>query len=221
MKVQSINQLSYAPRFQANNGNKIVHNFVKKNGVPNGLVITSASVLPLLSNLPIDEKLIIPADLAAVWQQSTVDGSPMATYIGDIVEGAPLDNSTPWFSPMMAAILIVLIALGFAFTKYPYWDWILLGMQVLVGSVLVFLWFVMREFGGSAYILMVLFNPLPLIFWRWRRYWALPYAIALLIGVAVLLCLPHMLVDPAILVLALAYIVLFAKDSVKRYNCKS
>lgn len=167
-------------------------------------------------NLPIDEKLIIPADLAAVWQQATINGEPMATYLGDIVEGAPLKESKPWFTPILAAILIVLITLGFAFTRYPYWDWILLVAQALGGCVLIFLWLVMREFGGSAYILMVLFNPLPLIFWRWRRYWSLPYAIILLIGTIVLLSLPHMLVDPAILVLALAYIVLFAKDSVKK-----
>ena len=167
-------------------------------------------------NLPIDEKLIIPADLVAVWQQATINGEPMATYLGDIVEGAPLKESKPWFTPMMAALLIVLITIGFAFTKYPYWDWTLLGVQTLAGCVLIFLWLVMREFGGSAYILMVLFNPLPLIFWRWRRYWSPPYAIILLIGTIVLLCLPHMLIDPAILVLALAYIVLFAKDTVKK-----
>lgn len=166
-------------------------------------------------NLPIDEKLIIPADLAAVWQQATINGEPMATYLGDIVEGAPLDNSKPWFTPMLAALLILLITIGFAFTKYPYWDWLLLGAQALYGCVLIFLWMVMREFGGSAYILLALFNPLPLIVWRWRRYWSLPYAIILLIGVVVLLCLPHMLVDPAILVLTLAYVVLFTKDPVK------
>lgn len=167
-------------------------------------------------NLPIDEKLIIPADLAAVWQQATINGEPMATYLGDIVEGAPLKESKPWFTPILAAILIVLITLGFAFTKNPYWDWILLVAQALGGCVLIFLWLVMREFGGSAYILMVLFNPLPLIFWCWHKYWALPYAIALLIGIIVLVCLPRMLIDPAILVLTLAYIVLFAKDSVKK-----
>ena len=167
-------------------------------------------------NLPIDEKLIIPADLAAVWQQATINGEPMATYLGDIVEGAPLKESKPWFTPILAAILIVLITLGFAFTGYPYWDWVLLGLQALIGCSLIFLWFVMREFGGAAYILMVLFNPLPLIFWRWKRYWALPYAIILLIGVVVLLCMPHMLVDPAILVLALTYVVLFAKDALKK-----
>lgn len=167
-------------------------------------------------DLPIDEKLIIPADLAQVWQQATVQEQPFATYIGDIVEGAPLDDSKPWFTPLIAAILILLITLVFACTNYPYWDWLLLGVQALYGCVLIFLCIVMREFGGSAYILMALFNPLPLLLWRWRCYWALPYAIALLIGIIVLVCLQHMLVDPAILVLTLAYVVLFAKDTVKK-----
>ena len=166
-------------------------------------------------NLPIDEKLIIPADLAAVWQQAAVQGEPFATYLGDIVEGSPLDNTKPWFTPMLAALLILLITLGFACTNYPYWDWVLLVTQAIVGCVLIFLWLVMREFGGSAYILMALFNPIPLVLWHWRKYWALPYAVALLVGLIVLICLPHMLVDPAILVLALAYIALFAKDTVK------
>ena len=167
-------------------------------------------------NLPIDEKLIIPADLADVWQQATLNGLPFATYVGDLVEGTPLDDTKPWFTPMILALLILLIAIGFAFTRYPYWDWFLLGGQAIFGCVLVFLWIVMREFGGSAYIMLVLFNPLPLILWKWRKYWSLPYALLLTIGIIVLLCLPHMLVDPAFLVLALAYVVLFAKDSVKR-----
>ena len=168
-------------------------------------------------DLPIDEKLIIPADLASVWQQACINGQPMATYTGDIVQGAPLDNSKPWFTPLLAAILVVLITLGFAFTRYPYWDWLLLGVQVLSGFVLIFLWLVMREFCSAAYIIMVLFNPLPLLLWRWRRYWSLLYALALFVGVVVLVCLPHMLVDPAILVLTVAYIVLFAKESVKSF----
>lgn len=173
------------------------------------------------ANIPLDEKLIIPADLAEVWQHASVQNQQFATYVGDLVEGVPLDEAKPWFSPMLAAILIVLITICFAFTKYSYWDWVLLVGQAIYGLVLIFLWIVMREFGSAAYILMVLFNPLPLMLWRWRRYWALPYAILLTIGIIVLLCLPHMLVDPAILVLTLAYIVLFAKESIKRLNCKS
>ena len=172
--------------------------------------------------LPIDEKLIIPADLAEIWQRATIQGKPMATYVGDIVDGAPLDESKPWFTPMVAAILILLITIAFAFTKYPYWDWLLLGGQAIYGCVLVYLWLIMREFGDAAYILMALFNPLPLIFWRWRKYWALTYAIVLAIGLIILACWPHMLIDPAILVLSCAYVVLFAKDSIKSFitSCK-
>jgi len=168
-------------------------------------------------NIPIDEKLIIPADLAEVWQRAMVDGEPLATYVGDLVEGAPLDDSKPWFTPMMAAILILLITICFAFTQYPYWDWLLLGGQAIVGIILIVLWCIMNEFGGAAYIVMALFSPLPLICWPWRRYWALPYAVLLAIGAIVLACWPHMLIDPALLVLALAYIVLFAKDSIKSF----
>ena len=168
-------------------------------------------------NIPIDEKLIIPADLAEVWQRAMVDGEPLATYVGDLVEGAPLDDSKPWFTPMMAAILILLITICFAFTQYPYWDWLLLGGQAIVGIILIVLWCIMNEFGGAAYIVMALFSPLPLICLPWRRYWALPYAVLLTIGVIVLAFWPHMLVDPALLVLALAYIVLFAKDSIKSF----
>ena len=167
-------------------------------------------------NLPVDEKLIIPADLAVVWQQATIQDQAFATYVGDLVEGAPLDNTKPWFTPMIVAILILLITIGFAFTRCPYWDWLLLGGQAIYGCALIFLWFIMREFGGSAYIMMVLFNPLPLLLWKWRKYWALPYAILLAIGMIVLACWPHMLVDPAFLVLVWAYVVLFAKSSIIR-----
>ena len=170
-------------------------------------------------NVPIDEKLIIPADLAAVWQRATVEGKPMATYVGDLVEGAPLDNSKPWFTPLLAAILILIITIVFSFTKLPYWDWLLLSGQAIAGCVLIFLWIIMKEFGDAAYIIMVLLNPMPLLLWRWRRYWVLPYAAFLSVGVIVLACWPHMLIDPALLMLSVAYIVLFAKEKI--INLKS
>ena len=174
------------------------------------------------NEFPIDEKLIIPADLAEVWQQATFNGQPFATYMGDIVEGAPMDNTKPWFTPIFAAILVLLITIVFAFTRYPYWDWMMLIGQMVYGIHLLFLWIIMPHFSESAYMLMVLFNPLPLLLWRWHRYWALPYAILLATGIIVLACWPHMLVDPAFLVLGTAYVILYTKDSVKRIlsSCK-
>ena len=62
--------------------------------------------------------------------------------------------------------------------------------------------------------MVVLFNPLPLILWKWHRYWQLPYAALLLIEALVLVCWRHMLVDPAYIVLLLSYIVLFASEPI-------
>lgn len=169
------------------------------------------------NNIPLDEKLIIPADLAAVWQQATVNGQPFAVYIGDMVEGAPLENSKPWFTPMMLAILILFITIGMVFTRYPYWDWFLLGIQALFGILLMILWAIMPHFGGPAFILLALFNPLPAIGWYWHRYWALPYACVLLIGIGILTFWPHMVIDPFFLVLSLSYVVIGAKDEIKRF----
>ncbi len=168
-------------------------------------------------NIPIDEKLIIPADLAEVWQRAMVDGEPLATYVGDLVEGAPLDDSKPWFTPIMLAILLLLITIGMAFTRYPYWDWFLLGIQAIIGMLLIVLWGIMSHFGGPAFVLLALFNPLPAIGWYWHKYWALPYACILSIGIAILAFWPHMVIDPFFLVLALSYVVITAKDEIKRF----
>ncbi|MBQ7210421.1 MAG: hypothetical protein IJS05_05960, partial [Paludibacteraceae bacterium] len=70
------------------------------------------------SEIPIDEKLIVPADLARVWQEAQVADRTLATYKGDIVEGAPLDDSEPWFTPMLLALVLLFISIGFAFTRY-------------------------------------------------------------------------------------------------------
>ena len=99
------------------------------------------------NEFPIDEKLIIPADLAEVWQQATFNGQPFATYMGDIVEGAPMDNTKPWFTPIFAAILVLLITIVFAFTRYPYWDWMMLIGQMVYGIHLLFLWIIIVELG--------------------------------------------------------------------------
>lgn len=63
-------------------------------------------------DIPLDEKLVVPAELAEVWQQATVEDQPFAVYIGDIVEGAPLNNTKPWFTPQVCCILLLLIGVG-------------------------------------------------------------------------------------------------------------
>ena len=166
---------------------------------------------------PIDEKLIVPADLAEIWQQSTLNGNVFATYIGDIVQSDHIaDSKSPIFTPQLFAWILLLITLLLIALGLKWWKWVLMGVQCLVGVVLLYLALCTQLFSSAGWLMLVLFNPLPLLLWKWRKYWQLPYAIILLIEALVLICWPHMLVDPAYIVLLLSYIVLFGWDTLKQ-----
>lgn len=164
---------------------------------------------------PIDEKLIVPADLAEIWQQSTLNGNVFATYIGDIVQSDHIpDSKSPIFTPQLFAWILLLITLLLIALGVNGWKWVLLGVQFLIGLFLLYVALFTQLFTSAGWLMMVLFNPLPLLLWKWRRYWQLPYAVVLLIEALVLVCWPHMLVDPAYTILLLSYVVLFASEPI-------
>lgn len=163
----------------------------------------------------IDEKLIAPADLAEVWSQSTVNGKVFAEYIGDIVSSTHTESAPPFITPQLLAWILLLITLLLITVGAQWWKWVLLGLQFLMGLLLLYVALFTQQFAGAGWLMMVLFNPLSLILWKWHKYWQLPYAVLLLIEALVLVCWPHMLVDPAYIVLLLSYSVLFASEPIK------
>lgn len=59
------------------------------------------------------QKVIFPNDLLEVWSLATIDGEPVLTYVGDLVEAEPVEVHKPWFTPQVCGILLlILIALG-------------------------------------------------------------------------------------------------------------
>lgn len=172
------------------------------------------------ADCPIDEKLIIPVDLVRVWQEAKVVDEhgvrTLATYQGDLVTGAELDETTPWFTPILLAIIMLIISIVMAFTKIQYWDYFLLGLQALIGLILIVLLIINGQYSISALGVVVLFNPLPALFWKWRKYWQMPYAVILSIWAIVFAALPHTLIDPAFLWLGLSYIVMYSKNDIRK-----
>jgi len=57
--------------------------------------------------------------------------------------------------------------------------------------------------------LIVPFNLLPLVFWKWRKTWALWFAGLLVLWEVGMIFYPHRLTDPAYLVLVAAYIIFY------------
>lgn len=59
-----------------------------------------------------EEKLVIPKQLAEVWQQATLDGMPFAEYIGNLTEGSDRVVEKTYFTPLVALIMLLLLIVG-------------------------------------------------------------------------------------------------------------
>ena len=65
--------------------------------------------------------------------------------------------------------------------------------------------------------LIIPFNPLPLVFWHWRKYWTLPYAGVLAVWCLVMAAMTiwgHVLVDWSHIVMVIAWIMIVIKQYV-------
>ena len=58
------------------------------------------------------QKVMFPVDLLEVWSLATLNGKPMLTYIGDLVEAEPVVIHKPWFTPQVCGVLLLIIAAG-------------------------------------------------------------------------------------------------------------
>ena len=115
-----------------------------------------------------------------------VGGSPAATSNGKRAKGN--------VAGVLARILSILF----------------LSIQSLAGLFFFYLVFISDLPATGWNWLVIPFNPLPLVFWKWRRRWALGFVGILVAWEAYMLLSPHRLTDPAYLVLVAAYAVFYA-----------
>lgn len=62
-------------------------------------------------NTPKD-KVRAPFDLLEVWSSATINGEPLLSYVGDLVEAEPVVVEKPWFTPQLCGILLLILIAG-------------------------------------------------------------------------------------------------------------
>ena len=161
-------------------------------------------------NLPKEEKLICPQELADIWKQSSIDGRPIISEQPIILnESEPLQKSL--IAPLFVVLIVLLLSIASFFMKYPYIDWLILGMQTILGCLI--LWLVIMPLPATGWSWLIIpFNPLAAIAWRWRDKWALPYAVVIVLWCIGMLCAPHRLVEYAHIILALSFGIILLKQ---------
>lgn len=155
--------------------------------------------------------VILSPDLLTLLRGAKINGKAIIEGEGEVLTSFPAPKPLKIFTPMQVALALLLLAIVNLKLRKRWIDWAFLGLQFAIGLLIVHLLLVSSLPATTWNWLIVPFNPLPLVFWRWRRYWARSYAAVLAGWEFFMLLYPHQLTDTAYLVLIPAYIVLFAK----------
>jgi len=155
------------------------------------------------------QRVVIPLDLLEFLKTAKINGTPIIDSKGVQLIAARPKEEPSIFSPMVASCAIVALAVANGFVKASWLDWAFLAFQSLAGMFFTYLVAFSNLPATDWNWLIVPFNLLPLVFWKWRKKWALGFAGVLLLWEAGMIFYPHRLTDPAYLVLVAAYILFY------------
>lgn len=177
-------------------------------------------------NYPCEKKLIVPTDLVEVWQQATFDnGEPVLSSEARMLLDATRHNKGTWCTPLLVTLLLLLLALESLATVWVdssvlqkvggVIDYGILAITGVAGAIMTYL----IGFSGLPCTdwnwMIIPFNILPVVFWYWRRYWALVYAIIIGIWCVVMAgewLWGHVLVDWSHILMALSFAIVLVKQ---------
>ncbi len=163
--------------------------------------------------MPCEEKLILPVDLAEAWQSAKVNGEQLLSSEAHMLLESEHSHRAPWCKPWMVAVLLLVLAVVNLWWGCRYIDWLILGLVTLIGVLMTYLVIFSELPCTGWYWLIIPFNILPAIAWKWRKYWALPYAGLLVVWMIGMIVPAHRLVDPALLILTAAWGIVLLKNA--------
>ena len=162
--------------------------------------------------LPKAETIVIPNDLRVFLQKSRVNGKPVMETEGKVLLPLKRHYEANVVTPTKISWgLVVLAAISIFFVKSQWLDWFFLALQSFIAVPLTCLVFFTSLPATAWNWLLVPFNLFPLVFWKWRKRWALWFAAVLVLWEIGMICWPHRLTDPAYLVLVAAYILFYVR----------
>ena len=176
-------------------------------------------------NMTNAKKILFPLQLLALWHSTTLCGKPILSDEPTVHTTSEVMTAT-MIKPIHVAILLLLLSLlslATIFFSQRKWmetidngiDYTILSLQTLAGIfMMVMMWVAYLPFPTAHWNwLLIPFNILPAICWKWRKYWALPYAMVLAVWCLVMVFVPHTLVDTTHIILALAFAIVLLKQS--------
>lgn len=168
----------------------------------NRFVIFSFASTEMDQPCTVINKLLIPADVIDVLSKTKLNGQLLLGPAKIIVSQTVVSKEKIWLTPMMIACFLLLLAVVSCFGLQRTISYIFLALQSAGGFLMVsVLFFSTLPCTGFSWLLIP-FNPLPLLLWRWRRWWLLPFGLVCCVWSIVMFAhKENPLVDPAHIVL--------------------
>lgn len=201
-------QIDYAPwseRIKNHTRRELTETYVKENHPWTWFVLNMLSNGSINDRCNEEDKIIMPLDLIDVLQEAKVDGVQLLSAKSIQILPSEYHPKAHWCSPLLVSIVLLVFTICLIVLKRSnYADYLLLVIQSLIGMFTIYLVIFSDLVCTESSMLMVPFNILPLLLWRWRGYWCLPYAIIIGIWIICALCWPYALTDIPYIVLSVA-----------------
>ena len=165
-----------------------------------------------------EEKIIMPADLVESLASASINGTPLITAEPNALSSVSQEKQSCWFTPLLFTSTVLVISFVAALLKWNFWDYMLLAIQTALGIFSLYLVAFSSLCCTEWSWLLIPFNPLPLICWKWRRHWAMPYAGIIGIWCIAMIAYPHQLTDTTFVIFSMALIVSYVNMFIKYRN---
>lgn len=149
-------------------------------------------------------KVIVPAEMIEVLQDAKAFDAPLLTGECNVLLQPVRSVMPSRFPPLYVSLVILAVALINLWLRNVWLRGVVLTPCLLIGTFVLYL-VLFSDLPCTQWNWFVIpFCPLPFVFWKWRRWWTLPFAVVCLVWVIGMLVYPHQIVDNAHLVLATA-----------------
>lgn len=154
-------------------------------------------------DVSLQSKVIIPAELEELLHRTKAYGKPIIKGKPKVLLKKSKEITYTWFTPFVASLILLVIAIANIFMHWRVPRIAFLSIGTLMGLFVWYLVFISDLTCTKWNWLVIPFCPFVLLFWRWRKYWLLPYAGICIAWVIGLMIYPHQMVDHAHLAFAL------------------
>jgi len=184
-------------------------------------VMSAVSGSLLDENCPKGEKIIIPEDLLTVLKGAKINGVPIVSGEGVVLLPSHPLSEASWCTPMVIALAVLALAVVNLFLSRRILDLALLSVYAVFGMSFFLLVCISSLPTNGWNWMLVPFNPLPLVFWRWRRVWGVCFAGVLAAFAVFVSLMPHRITEWPYVVFVAGFALLFAKPWLGRVEGKS